>query len=520
MVFKKPYAFLIKYFRAINLVLAILLIYFSYRLNILRLLIKDVYLVRVTNYSTLKSDYIGFKMYFILFLTIALLTIILILLHKKKKPVYDYLYNLIYLVFTIVYLLSVSGMFLQLDNSVVELTTLKIYTDISLLIIAPNIYFIVKYILITIGFNLKKFNFTKDIVELKQEEKDNEEVEIIFDKNSYKYKRGIRRIIRELKYYFLENRFFITIILGVVIIILMSIVLSANIFNSNKVKLNKYFSAGGFNYEISNIYETKYDYNNNIIDKNYKFVILKANVNNILNESASIDFKRIRLIYGKEYSYANNYFNKFFYDLGKPYNSEALKPNDTYNYIFIFKVPSTYKLKKYKIKFYDRVIYENNESNGSYKVFDATAKDINNKQSINTVNYNENIVLNKRSFGNTNITISNIELKSSYTYTIEGTTNIIKDKDINKALIVIDYKLELDDSSEINKYFKADRDFFDKFLTVSYIYNDIENNDIKVSCIKTINGKAFISVPYNALNSTSIKLNIELRSTKLVYTVK
>ena len=131
MIFKKPYAFFIKYFRLINLLLSTLLIYLGYRLNLLRNVMNDIYMGRVTNYSTLRSDYIGFKMYFLIFLIIAILFVIILLLKRKKKPLHDYLYNVIYLVFVFVYLLSVSSLFLTLDETIVEQTSLKLYTDIS-----------------------------------------------------------------------------------------------------------------------------------------------------------------------------------------------------------------------------------------------------------------------------------------------------------------------------------------------------------------------------------------------------
>ena len=396
MVFKKPYAFLIKHFRLVNLLLSILLIYFGYRLNTLRIVINDIYLGKITNYTTLRSDYIGFKMYTILFLIVIIISIILALLHKKKKPIYDYLYNVIYLVFIYIYLLSISNLFLTLDEKIVEQTSLKLYTDISFLIIVPIIYFIIKYILITIGFNLKKFNFTKDIIELKQEEKDNEEVEVVFDKNTYKYKRGIRKWFRELKYYFLENKLLIYIITGAAIVITFTSIFSISMFKSNKVKMGKTFTASNFNYKINKVYETKYDLNHKEIKDDSKFVIIDLNVNNINIESNSIDFKKIRLVYGKEYTYATNYFNKFFYDLGVPYNNDVIQNGKSYNYIFIFKVPKTYKSNKYTIKFYDRIVYENDESKGSYKEIKAKAKSLDKKRNTENVNFNENVILKER----------------------------------------------------------------------------------------------------------------------------
>ena len=520
MIFKKPYAFFIKYFRLINLFLVFLLVYLCYRLNVLRMVVNNIYLGKVTDYYSLRSTYIGFRMYLLLFIIIIFLTLIISLLYRKKKPLYDYLYNIIYLILVFVYLMSLSSVFLTLDKTIVEQTTLKLYTDISFLVIVPAFYFIIKYILIVIGFNLSKFNFTKDIIELKQEEKDNEEVEIIFDKNTYKYKRRFRRTLREFKYYFLENKLFIGIICLVVVGVIFISLLSMNIFKSNRVNINKSFTAGGFYYKINKIYETKYDLNNNIVDKNYKFVIVNMNVKNNMRDASSIDFKRIRLFYGKEYIYGNNYYNNFFVDIGNPYDGEPLISNTMYNYNFIFKIPSSYKSSKYVLKLYDRIVYDNNDVKGSYKEIKASATNLDKKQSISNYNLKENIHFNKKRYGNSNITISNYEVKNSYIYDDNGITKIIRDKDINKVLLILDYKLELDKDKNMLNYFKTNKDFFDKFITITYTYNDNEKYYNNIKCIDDVNDKVMLSVPYELLNAKKINLNLNFRDEKLVYILK
>ena len=402
MVFKKPYAFLIKHFKLINLLLVFLLSYLCYKLSLLRTVIVDIYSGNITNYSSLSSTYIGFKLYLVLTITGVILVGIFLLLKKKDKPLKDYLFSLLYLVVVFIYLMFVSSVFVTLDETIVEQTSLKLYTDIAFLIILPLIYFIVKFFLMGIGFNLSKFNFSKDMLELKQEEKDNEEVELVFDKNTYKYKRGIRKWFRELKYYFLENKFLITIILGIVGLILGVTLFSFKFLNSNKVRVGENFTAGTFQYKVVDMYETRYDLNNNIVQDGSKFVIASINVRNISTESSSIDFKRIRLLFGEDYVYANNYFNKFFQDLGNIYNNEYIKSNDLKNYLFIFKVPSNYKSKKYVLKFYDRVSIENEEFIGSYKEVSIKADNLDKNKNEKNLNLNENTIFNKKNYGKSN----------------------------------------------------------------------------------------------------------------------
>ena len=520
MVFKKPYAFLIKYFRIINLLLVFLLIYIGYKLNLLRDVMGDIYSGDITNFSSLSSNYIGFKLYFVLFITVIILICIFLLLKRKDKPLKDYLFSLFYLFIIFVYLMFISSVFVTLDETIIEQTSLKLYTDIAFIIIVPIIYFVVKFFLMVIGFNLSKFNFSKDILELKQEEKDNEEVEVVFNKNTYKYKRGIRKWFRELKYYFLENKFLITIIVTIIGVVLGIVLFSFNFVNSNKVRVGESFNAGTFQYKVVNMYETLYDLNNNIVQDGSKFVIVSMNVRNISAEASIIDFKRIRLLYNGDYVYANNYFNKFFLDLGTPYNNEPIKTGDLKNYIFIFKVPSTYKSKKYTLKFYDRLTVENEETVGSYKEINFSTSNLDKKCEEKILNLNENTIFNKKKYGNSNLTISNYEIKNSYIYTYDNKTSIIRDKDINNILLIIDYKLELDDVNDLSNYFTSSEEFFDKFTSVEYTYNGKVKVVNNINIVAETDNKIMLSVPYEVQNASNINLVLNFRDVKIIYKLK
>lgn len=520
MIFKKPYAFFIKYFRVINLMLVLFMIFLSYKMNILHQTLNDVFMGSLTNFSNLESNYIGFILYFALFIISVIIIIIIITLKRKEKPFKDYLFNIIYNVFILAYFLSVSNLFLNLENSVVEQTTLKLYSDISLLIMIPLLYFIIKYILIVIAFDLKKFNFKKDIIEIKQTEKDNEEIELIFDKHTYKIKRGIRKYFRELKYYVLENKMFISIIIGALLLLGLISVLSINMFNSNKVNMKENFNAGNFTFKINSVYETQYDLNYNMIDKDNKYVIVNVNVTNNYIENQSIDFNRIRILFDNDYVYANNHFNKFFYDLGKPYNNEILNTGESYNFIFIFNVPNNYKSNKYIIKFYDRLEVKDEQSIGSYKELNVKATKLDKDRKVKNSNFNNKFNFNKKNYGNSSILLSNYSIESNYIYNDGTKTKVIRDNNVNNVLLILGYKLEIDQNSILYNYFDNDKYFFNNFISIEYYYNEKVKicNNIKV--IDIVDNKVMLSVPYQIKDATNINLIINFRDTKIVYKLK
>ncbi len=529
MVFKKPYAFLIKYFKIINLILSILVFYLVYKLNNLHKLINQVYIGSVSNYSSLKSNYLGWRLYFTIFIIAIILIFIIMLLKKKKKPLKDYSMLLIYIVVVLIFLSFINNLFLSLEETIVEQTTLKTYSDISLIIIIPLIYFIIKYILNFIGFNLKKFNFQKDLLELKQEEKDNEEVEIILDKNTYKYKRGIRKYIRELKYYFLENKYIIGLISIILIVILFSTLFTINLFDKSNYKLNQQFQVNNYTIKVNKVYETEYDLNNSIVRDDSKFVIVNLNIKNN-GETSLFDYNNIRLVYKNDYVYATSYFNKYFLDIGTPYNSELLKQGQVYNYNFIFKVPKDYKRNNYSIKFYDRISYEENEAKGVYKIVKAKANIIDSTQNIKEYSLKDNIVFDSEIYGNTNLTIQSYDFKSSYTYqkqycqdenNCSTKTEIIRDaQSSNKTLLILDYELSLDKENLISNYFVNDILFFNEFLKVEYTYNGKTKTLNSVNTIDKVDNKIFISIPYEIQNSEKINLIFNLRNTKIIYRLK
>ena len=512
MVFKKPYAFLIKYFRLINMILSSLLVFLCYRLNLLRIVLNNIYIGRETNYSLVQEKYIGFLMYFLVFLIAAILIIIIILLKKKKKPLNDYLYNIIYLAIILAYLLSVDNLLTTLDDSIVEQTTLKLFTDISFLVIIPIFYFILKHFLIVIGFNLKKFNFAKDIIELKQEEKDNEVVEIDFDKHTYKYKRFIRRKTRELKYYFLENRLFILIIVGVVILVLGLGLIGSNIFKTNVVSVNKSFTANGFSYNVRNVYDTIYDLNGKRIKNDTKFILVEAEIINLRSDTRILDLKTIRLFYNNEYTYATDYFNSYFNDLGNVYNRDNLINGQKNTYVLVFQVPDSIKSSRYKLKFYDKITYDKSEVNGSYK--ELNIKSVNLDKPKTEIKFNMYDTISIENLSGTELSIREYSLSNNY-FSIESTNKIIKSGDINKTLLIMDYSLNIKDSNILD-----DEAFFNKYFILEYDINSNTKTIKNVEVAGITDDKVMIKVPLEVTYSQSIRAKIIFRDKYYVATLK
>ena len=105
MILRKPYAFFIKYFRVINLIMAVLMCFLVYRSFKIGSFLSDY----LTDYSKASTDfnlsnYINIYSFILVLVVIILITSVLSVLFIKKKPKKLYIINLvIYILIMILY---------------------------------------------------------------------------------------------------------------------------------------------------------------------------------------------------------------------------------------------------------------------------------------------------------------------------------------------------------------------------------------------------------------------------------
>ncbi len=145
--------------------------------------------------------------------------------------------------------------------------TIILIKDLTLLLSLPGYVFVLICLIRGIGFNIKKFNFSKDLDDLQISDKDREEFEFTLGQNNYKYMRTLRRSIREFKYYILENKFAISLTTTVVVIILS--VVGFNYYKNYIRGLQETESAivDNITYTVLDSYVTKYDFNGDRIKR-------------------------------------------------------------------------------------------------------------------------------------------------------------------------------------------------------------------------------------------------------------
>ena len=136
--------------------------------------------------------------------TFALL--MFLLMKNKKKPTTLYLLTLAYYVLMLIAVIYAASLLSTLERTQLTQQAARAYRDIFLMISFPQYIFLILSAIRGVGFDVKKFNFGKDLQELEIDAKDNEEFEFVLGTDTYIYERKLRRTLREMKYYVLENK--------------------------------------------------------------------------------------------------------------------------------------------------------------------------------------------------------------------------------------------------------------------------------------------------------------------------
>ena len=233
MVLRNPYAFLIKYFRLIHLFIAALFSYILVKNNEIYKYLREVIKDSVNRYNA--SGYIDYKIYIWIILSMVLCFVIYYLLKYKDKPRKLYIFTIVgYIViatYTSILFTYMSGF----SNTIIDQKSIRLYTDIQLITLLFQYLIIAVMLIRGLGFDIKKFNFSRDIKELDITMEDSEEIEVDTTVDTTNVMRVLRKTMRELAYFYQEFKVYILILLAA-----LSILLGYRFYNYFNEKLKVY----------------------------------------------------------------------------------------------------------------------------------------------------------------------------------------------------------------------------------------------------------------------------------------
>lgn len=504
MVFKKPYGFLIKHFKLIHLILTGLFIYLTkYVSDILNFYNA----FRAGSAGKLEAElYLNSNYMIAVILSIIICIIVYALLRYKDKPRILYIGLIAFVIGISVMINMVQGGLETILFGVLDSKTLLLYRDLLRILIFFQYISVAVVLVRGLGFDIKKFNFVKDLQELDIDITDEEEVELTLG-NTNAVKRKLHRRWREFKYYYLENKAFILVIVGFLLIF------SVGGFIINKEVINKVyeqgerFSSDEFSFNVINSYVTRTSYNNEVIlDDDYYFVIADISIASN-NQKRTFNKANLLLEVNNNIYKSENYYGDRFMDLGIPYRGQKI--SNAYKYLFIYQVPSSEINKNMQL------VYA-----GDLKVnlrpitLDNVKKDKNYK-------LGEKIDFSSSTFRSGNLVISNVLIGEKfdypYQYEIDGQTFNSK-YTISSVQGVI---LKLDISSEyplgLNNY-----TFLDTYAKLKYKVDgkEYENRAFDNKTPSSYNDGIYVAVDKNMAKATEIWFEIQIRNEKYIYKIK
>ena len=338
MIIRKPYAFLIKHFRKIHIFLLLLCGYVYYKnmqtrsfvSEFLQLESYDAYYEPITNYAS-------FLAIIFLIIIIALsITLIILLRHKKKPwklyivPAISYLFLLVIFFFTISYFSSYR------EGS--GTTVIRALNDLLFMATIPQYIVIVILLVRIFGIDLNKFDFKSDQEYLELNAEDREEVEINIDVDKESFKRAFKRLKRNIGYVYQEHKLIFHAIS--VIFVVFSVI---SIYNYVFIVHKSYqegdtFQSSGYSITVHHSYFTNKDYSGTVISNSSNFIILDLTIQNNTSQR-NVNFNRFHIMNGTEnYSQTYRTYQLEFQDLGQTYDKLTLKNGESQRLLMVYRV--------------------------------------------------------------------------------------------------------------------------------------------------------------------------------------
>lgn len=535
MVLRKPYAFLIKHFRMIHVILLGLFGFICFRSHLLYVfLTKYIADSRiVTGFEDLSQMYIGFPVYLVLFLIILVSITIIVLLTQKKKPRTFYYIIVLYYMVLFILLIFTGSVLDTIRFEAMDTRTMEALKDTFFVFYLVQYVFMLISFVRAIGFNVKRFDFQKDLLEFELDEKDNEEFEVNIGLDSEDIISKIRYFFRNFRYIYRENKI-IFVFFASFLVLIVFVVVAIQFMNREVIySENETFTTSFYEITVLNSYKLTKDYSGNTVSKNNFYLVLQMRFKNITNENRILDISNTKIYYGDDVSYTPDrmVYNSFS-DLGNPYYGEYFLPGETKEFILVYGAPREYENERFRFGYLVGSKVDENVSEYIYTKVALKPKEVvEDKEVTKTAKLNEPLTFQDSVFGNTTLTVKSSSFSNSYLYhyhTCENqkctdTTNYLAPTTNTlgyaTTIMRIEYDLNFDD--KIKNHDLAS--FISKYSSISYVVNgteyDSERTIFKEITPIYIPGYSYFEVVDRVERAEQVYLNFKIRGKKYRYLI-
>ncbi len=533
MVFKKPYAFLIKHFKAINLILTGLMFWFFLNIqNTYNFLHNYVEEARFPQMFDVVKNYFSWWNLFIAILIIGICLLILSLFKQKKKP------TKFYLILTIIYLAQIIILILAHNALIsIQMNTMSIqFLNLTDDFVMFGLYLPVPFMIVTgmrgIGFNVKQFNFQKDLDELQVEEGDSEEFEVDIELDTDNIATKFNRRLRFMKYVYLENKFIIwSIAVFSVFAIFLIIFLNMNVGNKIYQEKELFKSKAGMEITVLSSRQTDVTNKDEQIEKDKFYVILNLKVKNTRNYDQGLPFDNMYLRVAEYEKFRPTTAKRdVLAEFGTPYmKDELIKSNETKYVSLVYELDKKYTDYNKRFEYLNNV--SNSDSNLTYDYINVqlNVKNYGKAKLLSTVEDNSELTFSGELLHGTKIKIGDVSFSDSFVYSYtynDGFLNEKKYKTLTPQYDTYNFKTIMKIKADITKVDgyepEAYDEFFEKYGTLRY-YIDGKEYIQDEKCYDLIPGPAdgyyYLEIFEEAKDSDKIYMDFIVRNEKYSYLI-
>lgn len=351
MILRKPYAFLMKHFRKINLVLLLLAIFIFISTLTLQGYASS-YVKADTSVVDLIVSLLSPLYFFVLILILLITFILFYLLRRKDKPVKTYIFIFIEYIAMFILGIYLHGYFADFLIHGYDLAMARATQGIIRVFMIPQYVVLLLLVIRTIGIDLKSFGFKHDQEFLTNEE-DREEVEVEVEFDPDKFKREVRKHFRNISYFVKEHKVQVGIVLSAVLLII-SFFTYRHFYVINRVyKMRDEVSSNSYTFSVQNSYITTKDYRGDIVNKGKSYVILDLDITNEVSAVRGFDIQKFILYVDDDYYVPTVNYNQSFSDLGNVYKGVNMLPNESVNYFLIYEINTPKENSSFLLKYQD-----------------------------------------------------------------------------------------------------------------------------------------------------------------------
>lgn len=516
MVLRKPYAFLIRNFKKINILLLILVTFLAYKSLSLYGFLREYTVTAIYN-ENLNSitNYINGWVYFSLILVLFLAGALAYLLKYKNKPFAVYIFLFVSNLLSLILFLYVRSYFNYVHYSVESARNITYLTLVVLVPYLPEIFIL---LIRSIGLDLKRFGFgeDKEFAETSEADREEVEVEVAFDKDVFI--RTFRNKLRILRYFFLEHKFSLSVI-AVVVLLVTSYMVYNYVYVYHKIYgMNQSFQSNYYRLTVQNAYITDKDFAGNVVSKENKYYfILDFKVENLLSESRDFDMTKFILYVDDQFYVPDVRFNNYFNDIGNVFKNKAISSRATENYIFVYEINPPTAKSNFLLTYQDLLSKDTKTIRVKIKVRNISEFILKDTKKMDEdmeipINLDE-----KMKFNFYNMTFAN-----SLVYTYEKC--YVKNCPIyegnltaNSGKVIARLKGNFNDAS-VSSFLS----FLKKYGKVRYTVDNVQKEEnIELALSEGYRGRmVYLSLPQEVQNATELELLFTVRTYQYVYRLK